>query len=1050
MRLDVGLDKVETVFHMADIHIRNLRRHREYREVFARLYDVIKKDTQNAIAIIAGDIAHAKLEMSPEQVDLTFEFLKQMSGILPTIVIAGNHDCNLANPTRLDVISPVIKNIHNKNLFYLKNSDVYEIADIKLSVMSIFDSPSKYITANKILGNNKIAVYHGIVNQAISDTGFRLHSEKIKMEIFDEFDMVILGDIHKHQYLNKEKTVGYCGSLMQQSFGEDLKHGILKWNIPNRESEFIEIKNDYGYVTLIVDSNSMPDISDLPSKARIRLMIRNTSVTQVAEIISKIRQKYPCIEEIIEMRVGDLIQSTSNQSKRIDIGDIRDINYQNQLIKEYLEKKYNIKEDLLNRIFELNEQMNLKLPERDIQRNIVWKPQSFEFSNMFSYGDHNKIDFTKLRGIVGLFGPNTYGKSNVIESLCFSIFDKSPRAWKAINVLNNKKSYFSSKLNFLIDDKEFVLKRLGKKNKNGDVNVDVNFYMKDDGDKISLNSDRRSSTNIVIRNYLGDFDDFSLTALMPQTDKNNFISMRQVDRKILLMRFLDLFVCQDLYNIANDEMKKISMVLQDFEKRDFGKDLAEISVLLARLEKEYENKNRIKNECDVLYKQINEEIKNLTKNLIKIDISITDIKRLESDLEQYIQLLPKKEMQLNDIKLSLQSLSVEKSGLINKINMIDSNIVDKYVMYQEMERSNDETQHTYDKYKIKLDAALKQLGDFGKLVFNPSCDSCTENENFIKSKVKTKEDIDRDKLVVRGFEEKLKNFETKLASEKETKEKYAEYNRLKEELLDMESKINLVQSNIIQSEKDFQLLNKKIEETKNNISLYHTNKQIIQKNFIVQTKIDDWESKLRMVETRINEVGQEVMSLNAQIEVNKEKQRKMDEEIDYVRELEKNYDAYKYYMESVERDGVPFQLISSVIPQIENEVNNILSQVVDFRIILSVDNEEKDIFAKISYGGTDIWPIELVSGMERFISSVALRVALLSITSLPRPNFLVVDEGFGSLDSDNANNLYRMLDYLKNQFDFVIVISHLYYVKDLVDISLEIQKENGFSKIIMD
>ena len=47
--------------------------------------------------------------------------------------------------------------------------------------------------------------------------------------------------------------------------------------------------------------------------------------------------------------------------------------------------------------------------------------------------------------------------------------------------------------------------------------------------------------------------------------------------------------------------------------------------------------------------------------------------------------------------------------------------------------------------------------------------------------------------------------------------------------------------------------------------------------------------------------------------------------------------------------------------------------------------------------------LELTSGMEKFISSLAIRVALINVSNLPRPNFLAIDEGFGTLDSENLN-----------------------------------------------
>ena len=54
----------------------------------------------------------------------------------------------------------------------------------------------------------------------------------------------------------------------------------------------------------------------------------------------------------------------------------------------------------------------------------------------------NVVDFTKLNGIIGLFAPNAAGKSALLDALSFCLFDTSSRAFKAVNVLNNKKDSF--------------------------------------------------------------------------------------------------------------------------------------------------------------------------------------------------------------------------------------------------------------------------------------------------------------------------------------------------------------------------------------------------------------------------------------------------------------------------------------------------------------------------------------------------------------------------------------------------------------------------------
>ena len=55
--------------HIADTHIRNLRYHKEYREVFATMVEKLREEKVDYI-IHCGDIAHSKTQISPEFVNL--------------------------------------------------------------------------------------------------------------------------------------------------------------------------------------------------------------------------------------------------------------------------------------------------------------------------------------------------------------------------------------------------------------------------------------------------------------------------------------------------------------------------------------------------------------------------------------------------------------------------------------------------------------------------------------------------------------------------------------------------------------------------------------------------------------------------------------------------------------------------------------------------------------------------------------------------------------------------------------------------------------------
>ena len=86
--------------------------------------------------------------------------------------------------------------------------------------------------------------------------------------------------------------------------------------------------------------------------------------------------------------------------------------------------------------------------------------------------------------------------------------------------------------------------------------------------------------------------------------------------------------------------------------------------------------------------------------------------------------------------------------------------------------------------------------------------------------------------------------------------------------------------------------------------------------------------------------------------------------------------------------------------------------------------------------------------MEKTFSAIAVRAALINITTLPRSNIFVLDECFQSLDSEYIAALSSVLEYSKHIFELVIIITHIDAFKDIVDNSIEIVRDDrGFARI---
>ncbi len=1045
-KVDIPLKKIKYIHHISDVHIRNLKRHAEYEQVFDKLYEKIKQNREDSIIYIGGDIAHSKTDMSPELVDQTSRFLKSLSEICPTIVITGNHDCNLNNLNRLDVLTPIINNLNLPNLHYLKRSGVYDIADMSFVVWDVWEDEEDYIKASDFKADTKVVLYHGTVDRSKTDVGFSLPG-KVTIDYFDDYDMGLIGDIHKRQYLNKEKTIAYCGSLIQQNHGESIGHGYLLWEVETRKSEYIEIPNDYGYYTIDIDKGIVPDVKGMPKKARLRVRVSNTNGIELKKALAIIHHRYG-IKDVTITKVDRRDVGKSNSE--MVIGDVNNTDYQYELIEDYLKRNHAITDNILVKIKKLNEEINNELPPARVKRNINWKLKNFEFSNMFCYGENNYVDFTQLDGIVGMFAPNASGKSTLLDALSFCLFDVTSRTTKAASVLNNKKKSFNCKVNFEVGGLDYFIERkASKRERDGHVKVNVNFWMIDDnGQTISLNGDQRRTTNYNINQVVGTYEDFILSTLSTQNNFTVFIDKTQKERKELLSTFMGTDIFDSLYQSANDKISETQTLLRDFNKVDYSKNLAELQKqttllqvkqtdLLSKKEKQVEKQNKL-----------NTKIINLTKKLKVVDDNIQDIDGLEDNLliqgdefKKVLKDIDKTNSEFNDLGNLLDEIET------NITQYESDNINEQYSNFQTLQESRDEFQIEIDKLKVEVRNKLDKTEKLKGVTWDENCEHCMSNPLTIDAR-ETEKNLEKDKELAAKYLDKKNEMDKEIEALNpiiEQKEKYDEY---KSSLVEAEFRERELKTNLQYFEERKKNINSSIETIEQNIKQYNEQKSNIKYNKKIKEDIQVVQDDLDDVDNVIVNLTSDITEVHADIKVGDSEMQNINRKIREIEELENKNQAYRYYLDAVRRDSVPYELLEKAIPTIEGEINNILGQLVDFQ--MSLDMDGKNINSNIVYDDVNQWPLELSSGMERFISSLAMRVGLINVSNLPRSNFLAIDEGWGTMDSDNINSVYNLFQYLKGQFQFALIVSHVDSMRDAVDTLLEITKDTEFSKIKFD
>ena len=142
-------------------------------------------------------------------------------------------------------------------------------------------------------------------------------------------------------------------------------------------------------------------------------------------------------------------------------------------------------------------------------------------------------------------------------------------------------------------------------------------------------------------------------------------------------------------------------------------------------------------------------------------------------------------------------------------------------------------------------------------------------------------------------------------------------------------------------------------------------------------------------------------------------------------------------------NGIAYDIIKKKLPVINEEIAKVLANIVDFEIFFEDDGKKMNIFIK--HPRHEPRPLEMGSGAEKTLAAMAIRLSLLSVSSLPKGDLFILDEPGTALDEENMEGFIRILELIKTYFKTVLLISHLDSLKDCVDTQITIDKNDGYA-----
>ena len=222
------------------------------------------------------------------------------------------------------------------------------------------------------------------------------------------------------------------------------------------------------------------------------------------------------------------------------------------------------------------------------------------------------------------------------------------------------------------------------------------------------------------------------------------------------------------------------------------------------------------------------------------------------------------------------------------------------------------------------------------------------------------------------------------------------------------------------------------------------------------------ERNLFDLQERENQLNQEVGAARQKVSVLVDlRRRKKDLETEHA-SLGLQIGQLKELERAFGKDGVPALLIEQALPEIEMKANQILGRLSDDSMRLHFetqakykDEKRKELRETLDIqvsDGAGMRDYEMYSGGEAFRVNFSIRLALSEVLAQrkgARLQMLVIDEGFGSQDTQGRQRLIQAINAVRDDFAKILVITHLDELKDAFPTRIEVEKTESGSSVVV-
>jgi exonuclease SbcC len=685
-------------------------------------------------------------------------------------------------------------------------------------------------------------------------------------------------------------------------------------------------------------------------------------------------------------------------------------------------------------------------------------PIELELHNFLAYRDPGPLSFEGIH-IACLAGPNGSGKSSLLDAITWALWGKA-RVNAPDDLIHQGQTEMRVALTFDLTGSLFRVIRQRKSGKRGTSLLEMQGW---DGETnswrgISEKTIRETQQKIEALLRL-DYETFVNSAFLVQGRADEFTTKTPGLRKQVLSNILGLSRWEDFEQRARDRIAETKTGMNRLDGRldEIDRELSqreahenelaaaesaaqEVASRLEVAEKQWASLEQTRHELITLQRQIDDLTRRITSNeneLAKLEEE-RSITQPQADKEALNAALAEVQKLLSD----LQPIQTRHEQVSKKRTTTAEEIARLEGINQAL---GPETEPIKARLAV-LDAATE-----------PVCPTCGQplTEEHRKELVSDLEqEVEDRREQYRVNRDRIQGLQTQVAEiereRSELEEKLSERPSLEKRVGELETALGHADEAARRIEdlaktharRSSELSNdkKQREELEDRVEKAE---QSLRAASLSQEDLDRLRKEKRLADERVGGARQKLAAMDAF------KKQRAETLVERER-LANDLGLYEDLREAFGKRGVPAMIIETVVPELERSANELLGRMTDGRMHVRVETQREiktgelrealDIIISDELGSR---PYELYSGGESFRINFAIRIALsrlLARRAGAQLRTLFIDEGFGTQDARGREHLVAAINTIQNDFDRILVITHIDELKEAFPARIEVTK----------